>query len=321
MGYVGDNVFVGHESSMRITGDLCHLAGIVGLFLMLVFQQDATGISIYSQELFAVSLATRYLNPMQGIISAYRILVAGGYLIFTMFILLALRYLPNLKATYSEELDKCPYLVIGLGCALLAALTNIGAPLLEQVWWFSVYLEGLALLPQVYIMGRIHERGLSSGVIVCFYLLGGYPLFYFVNWMFFYHDHAFCQSLKAIAPGVAHLVLFAMGLLHAQSAHYNVRGAVGRLVKLREGYFGVGDDLFVRDVVTQTYTPIMRISEGIVACVRPCVAYFWQVAPDLEVPEENPGPKGPKHYPFFTRNKKEEDEGLMNLLPVKFNGR
>ena len=36
-----------------------------------------TGVSIYTQELFAVSMATRYLNPMYGVVSAYRLVVGG----------------------------------------------------------------------------------------------------------------------------------------------------------------------------------------------------------------------------------------------------
>eukprot|EP00959_Pyramimonas_sp_CCMP1952_P191632 4007283-Pyramimonas_sp.AAC.1 len=64
-------------------------------------------------------MATRYLNPMQGVISAYRLVVG------------ALRCVPTIKATYSEDLDKCPYLMVGIFCALFAWLTNAGAPVLE----------------------------------------------------------------------------------------------------------------------------------------------------------------------------------------------
>ena len=61
-------------------------------------------------------------------------------------------------------------------------------------------LAPLLLRPRPAAARRIHERGLSTGVICCFYLLGGYPLFYFVNWIFFYHDHAFCQVCPRPRP-------------------------------------------------------------------------------------------------------------------------
>eukprot|EP00959_Pyramimonas_sp_CCMP1952_P191633 4007283-Pyramimonas_sp.AAC.2 len=54
VGYIGDDKFVGHDSSMRITGDLCHLTGVVSLFLYLVLSQDATGWLLIVLKIFSI---------------------------------------------------------------------------------------------------------------------------------------------------------------------------------------------------------------------------------------------------------------------------
>jgi hypothetical protein len=127
----------------------------------------------------------------------------------------------------------------------------------------------------------------------------------------------------AIVPGAVHLIFFGWGLfnLHFPRDIF-VRSALARLKTIRMGSTGLGDEgLGQRQNRPLMYAPVLQCVSGITRCFEFLLGLFWQVMPNLEVPDETEGPSGPKRYPFYTRSKKQEDEGLMNLLPIRLSSR
>lgn len=65
---------------------------------------------------------------------------------------------------------------------LLALIFNYGFNLLEISWAFSIYLEAVAILPQLFMLQRTGE----AETITTHYLfaLGAYRALYIPNWIF-----------------------------------------------------------------------------------------------------------------------------------------
>ena len=66
--------------------------------------------------------------------------------------------------------------------AVLALLFNYGYTFLELTWAFSIYLEAVAILPQLFMLQRTGE----AETITTHYLfaLGAYRALYIPNWIY-----------------------------------------------------------------------------------------------------------------------------------------
>jgi len=92
------------------------------------------------------------------------------------------------KATWEPSLDtfKIEYLLIP--CFILALIFNYEFSFIEILWTFSIYLEAVAILPQLFQMQRTGE----AETITSHYLfaLGAYRALYILNWIWRYFvDH------------------------------------------------------------------------------------------------------------------------------------
>ncbi|KAF2076058.1 hypothetical protein CYY_002622 [Polysphondylium violaceum] len=167
-------------------GDLLHVTSILILLFKIKSDRSCAGISLKSQILFTIVFTTRYLDLFSNYVSFYITIMKIVYLALSYYTL----YLMNkFKFTYDKDHDtfRVQYLIVP--CLVLAIITY-GEPthpgffslLLEILWTFSIYLESVAILPQLVLVQRTGEvELLTSNYIVC---LGGYRAFYFINWIY-----------------------------------------------------------------------------------------------------------------------------------------
>jgi len=315
-----DSMLVAHESSLRLTGDLIHLSGVYSLLGSLLLSQNAMGVSLYSHELFMLAYAARYLNPLHGSVSFYRIVMALLLLTGQLFILVSMRCMPSLQMTWMRRHDTFPRLAVPVGCLVLTLIVSHRASFLEQVHWFSVMVEGLALAPQIHMFNEHNDT--THHVLFSFYMLGGYPLFYFANWISGFHEHGFCITWTAILFGVFHLSLFIVGVLIVLSPKdHLISGAMERLKNTRDKLFGLRDEGLVhhRNSISGLTAVAVAVSDGFKACTSACAS----ILPDLEVPSSTPPPiKGQRQqhrsWDRFLKKAAKDDqqsEGMWNLLP------
>jgi len=117
-------------------------------------------------------------------------------------------YLMSLKfkATYNKEEDNFRIELLIVPCAILAVLVNAQFTLLEVLWTFSIYLEAVAILPQLFMLQR---RG-EAETITAHYLfaLGLYRGLYIVNWIYRYNTEGYYDAI-VIVSGIVQTVLYA----------------------------------------------------------------------------------------------------------------
>ncbi|MEE6513509.1 hypothetical protein FKM82_021193 [Ascaphus truei] len=187
----------------RLTGDLSHLAAIIILLLKIWKSRSCAGISGKSQLLFAMVFTTRYLDLLTAYISFYNSSMKVIY-IACSYATVYLIYM-KFKATYDGNHDtfRVEFLVVPVGG--LSVLVNHDFSPLEILWTFSIYLESVAILPQLFMISKTGE----AETITTHYLffLGLYRTLYLFNWIWRYSFEGFFD-LIAIVAGVVQTILY-----------------------------------------------------------------------------------------------------------------
>uniref|UniRef100_A0AC35U8F6 ER lumen protein-retaining receptor n=1 Tax=Rhabditophanes sp. KR3021 TaxID=114890 RepID=A0AC35U8F6_9BILA len=188
----------------RLLGDLSHLFAILLLLVKIWKTRSVAGLSGKSQVLFAIVFVTRYLDLFTSYISLYnsfmKIFFIGASIATVWFIY------HKFKATSNKEEDHFRIEILLLPAAVLALLINSRFEAFEILWTFSIYLEAVAILPQLFLL---QKRG-EAETITSHYLfaLGIYRALYLFNWIYRYTDEGFYDPIS-ICAGVVQTVLYA----------------------------------------------------------------------------------------------------------------
>jgi ER lumen protein retaining receptor len=165
--------------------------------------RSCAGLSGKSQIMFAIVFTTRYLDLVTTFISAYNtimkvIFVASSYA--TIYFIYS-----KFKPTYDRNHDTFRIEFLLIPVAGLSVLVNHEFSLLEILWTFSIYLESVAILPQLFMISKTGE----AETITSHYLfaLGIYRALYILNWIYRYYYEGFFD-LIAVVAGCVQTVLY-----------------------------------------------------------------------------------------------------------------
>ena len=100
---------------------------------------------------------------------------------FGMVYLMYLKF----RATYDSNNDTCKIEFLLGPVALLALVLNHEFSLMEILWTFSIYLESVAILPQLFMVQKTGEaESITSHYL---FALGSYRGLYILNWIYRYY--------------------------------------------------------------------------------------------------------------------------------------
>ncbi|KPP59638.1 ER lumen protein retaining receptor 3-like [Scleropages formosus] len=187
----------------RIAGDLSHVVAIVLLFLKIWRSQSCAGISGKSQVLFALVFTTRYLDLFTSFISIYNTFMKVVFLVlaYSTVYLIYLRF----RSTYDSKSDSFRVEFLLVPVAGLSFLKNYAFTPLEVLWTFSIYLESVAILPQLFMITKTGEA--ESITMHYLFFLGLYRALYLANWVWRYHMEEFFDQIAVVA-GVVQTVFY-----------------------------------------------------------------------------------------------------------------
>lgn len=187
----------------RLAGDLSHLLAIIILLWKIWKTRSCAGISGRSQILFAMVYTTRYLDLLTNFISVYNSVMKIVF-IGTSLATLYLMYF-KFKATYDRNHDTFRIEFLVLPVVILALVVNHDFAPLEILWTFSIYLESVAILPQLFMVSKTGEaETITSHYLFC---LGSYRALYILNWIYRYYTEGF-YDLIAIIAGIVQTILY-----------------------------------------------------------------------------------------------------------------
>jgi len=190
-------------NTFRLLGDMSHLMAIVILLTKIWKTRSCAGISGKTQAMFAICFITRYLDLFVHFVSLYNTVmkviyiscaVATCYLMFVKF-----------KATYDGNHDSMRAEFLIVPAAGLACLVNHNFDPMEILWTFSIYLEAVAILPQLFMISKTGE----AETITSHYLFaqGSYRALYIANWVYRYYFENHIDWI-AIVSGIVQTVLY-----------------------------------------------------------------------------------------------------------------
>ncbi|CDS10101.1 Putative ER lumen protein retaining receptor(Fragment) [Lichtheimia ramosa] len=166
----------------RLLADLMHLASIFILLLKIQNSKSCVGISFKTQMLYTIVFMTRYLDLTFHFISIYNTCMKIFFIASSVYILYLMRV--KYKATYDPGLDTFRFeYLLGFAMLLGVAFSYDYTPV-EVLWSFSIWLESVAIMPQLYMLQQTGE----AETITTHYLfaLGAYRALYLVNWVYRY---------------------------------------------------------------------------------------------------------------------------------------
>ena len=187
----------------RLLGDLSHLLAIIVLLVKIWKTRSCAGISGKSQILFAIVYTMRYLDLVTTYISSYNTFMKVIF-IATSCATVFLMYV-KFKATYDHNHDTFRIEFLILPTLVLAVLINHEFTIMEVLWTFSIYLESVAILPQLFLVSKTGEaESITSHYL---FALGSYRGLYLLNWVYRYYVEDYFDLIVIVA-GLVQTVLY-----------------------------------------------------------------------------------------------------------------
>uniref|UniRef100_A0A5S6MKB9 ER lumen protein-retaining receptor n=1 Tax=Xenopus tropicalis TaxID=8364 RepID=A0A5S6MKB9_XENTR len=186
-----------------ISGDVSHLLAIIILLLKMWKSKSCAGISGKSQLLFALVFTTRYLDLFTVFISAYNTVMKIVFLVCA-YVTVYLIY-GKFRKAYDSENDTFRLEFLLVPVIGLSFLENYEFTPLEILWTFSIYLESVAILPQLFMISKTGEA--ESITTHYLFFLGLYRVLYLANWIWRYHTEKFYDQI-AVVSGVVQTIFY-----------------------------------------------------------------------------------------------------------------
>ncbi|XP_059103800.1 ER lumen protein-retaining receptor 3 [Peromyscus eremicus] len=187
----------------RILGDLSHLLAMFLLLGKIWRSKSCAGISGKSQILFALVFTTRYLDLVSNFISIYNTVMKVVFLLcaYTTVYMIYWKF----RKTFDSENDTFRLEFLLVPVIGLSFLVNYSYAPTEVLWTFSIYLESVAILPQLFMISKTGE----AETITTHYLffLGLYRALYLANWIWRYQTENFYDQISVVS-GVVQTIFY-----------------------------------------------------------------------------------------------------------------
>lgn len=191
----------------RLSGDMLHLTSIMLLLWKLHKCKSCVGVSCRMQEMYALVFIFRYLDLLWSYISVYNTVMKVVFITSTVYLIHLMRFRSPICQTYERSTDSFPYETYLLGpCFIMGVITTEEYSLTEILWTVSIWLESVAILPQLVLLQQIREvENLTSDFVGA---MGAYRAFYLLNWIYRYFADDYVNWVGWIG-GALQTVLYA----------------------------------------------------------------------------------------------------------------
>ncbi|CAN1283501.1 ER lumen protein-retaining receptor A [Linum perenne] len=191
----------------RFLGDMTHLISILILLLKIYATKSCSGVSRKTQELYALVFLARYLDLFTTFVSVYNSVMKVVFIASSLAIVWCMRRHPLVRRSYDKDLDTFRHYFLVGGSFVLALMLHEKFTIQEIFWAFSIYLEAVAILPQLVLLQRSGNVDNLTGQYVIF--LGAYRGLYILNWIYRYITEAHFGRWIAVVSGVIQTALYA----------------------------------------------------------------------------------------------------------------
>ncbi|SOV81461.1 ER lumen protein retaining receptor [Plasmodium sp. gorilla clade G3] len=169
----------------RLIGDILHLVSMYILIMKLKKSKNCIGISCRMQELYLIVFICRYIDLFFVFVSFYNTVMKITFILTIAYTIYLIRLKLPISQTYNRKVDNFKsekYLIPP--CLVLSLLTCKTYNLYNILWSFSIWLESVAILPQLVLLEKQREvENITSHYVIT---MGLYRAFYILNWIYRY---------------------------------------------------------------------------------------------------------------------------------------
>lgn len=191
----------------RLAGDMTHLMSILVLLLKIYATKSCSGISLKTQILYATVFLARYLDLFTDFISVYNTVMKLVFIGSSLAIVWCMRFDKAVRRSYDRELDTFRHYFLLGGCFVLALLVHEKFTVEEVLWAFSIYLEAVAILPQLVLLQR--SGNVDNLTVQYVFFLGAYRALYILNWIYRYFTEPHFSRWISCVSGLVQTALYA----------------------------------------------------------------------------------------------------------------
>jgi len=163
-------------------------------------------VSPFARKLYALVFITRYLDLFFNFISIYNTTMKLIFISTACMIIWYMRFHKVVSQTYDKEQDTFRYVFLIAPSLTLALLLNHEFTVTEVLWTFSIYLEAIAILPQLVLLQRTKNVDTLTGNYV--FLLGGYRGLYLLNWIYRYFTEPLYRQWIVWSSGIVQTAIY-----------------------------------------------------------------------------------------------------------------
>ena len=189
---------------------MSHLASVLILIHTIKKTNVIDGISFKTQVLYVLVFLTRYLDLLTfHWISLYNTLMKIVFIVSSVYIVVLLQRSKVVNPIAYKEMImrdsfKIQY-ILGASC-VLALLFASKFTLSEIVWSFSVWLESMAILPQLFMLSKSGKA--ESLTVHYIFALGLYRALYIPNWICRYYSESKVIDTSTLMAGIVQTLVY-----------------------------------------------------------------------------------------------------------------
>lgn len=139
-----------------------------------------SGLSYKTQEIYLVVFLTRYIDMFLGLKSIYIFLMKILFISITAYTMYLMRIKKPFTLSYDKDSDSFQHYYLYLGALVMAVIIHKSFNPLDFTWSFSIWLQALAILPQLFMITKLKDVQNITAHYILF--LGLYRIFYIFHW-------------------------------------------------------------------------------------------------------------------------------------------
>jgi ER lumen protein retaining receptor len=192
---------------IQLVGDTLHLISFVIIIYKIYKDKSCKGVSAKTFEIYLLVFCTRYLDLFMYFISFYNTFMKLLFIGASIFILYLMHFKDPFKSTYDRKNeDTFPHVYLIPFAIIMTLIINKNYSLWGLVWSFSLWLESVAVFPQISIIAK--TNGVFTYTAHYLAALGSYRFFYVLLWIYRYIKYGRILWVS-IFSGILQVLLYA----------------------------------------------------------------------------------------------------------------
>ena len=192
---------------IQLVGDTLHLISFVIIIYKIYKDKSCKGVSAKTFEIYLLVFCTRYLDLFMYFISFYNTFMKLLFIGASIFILYLMHFKDPFKSTYDRKNeDTFPHVYLIPFAIIMTLLINKSYSLWGLVWSFSLWLESVAVFPQISIIAK--TNGVFTYTAHYLAALGSYRFFYVLLWIYRYIKYGRVLWVSVFS-GILQVLLYA----------------------------------------------------------------------------------------------------------------